>query len=339
MRRVSCSVLAMTMAGGVLAAPADAATPAVFDQRTVSHIGMVVRDVDRTARAIADVFGLEVPTVRETKPVPPAKGYAGDPKAYTRVADVRFDNIVLEVTQPMGGKSPWRDFLDAHGEGLHHISFAVPSVDDYVALLESKGGRRTLGPKGGDYALVDLTSHLAFVIELTQGPAGAAPASEPVIPPDPLITPGMDWPAGLKTLPRIGLMVADGDKFREAWMTLFDVPVNPARGAAPGARMQYPDDFAGDPLARNREIYVPLNNIWVNLIQPVGGKSPWRDLLDRRQGGHYICFFVNDVNETDAYLTSKGGHRILGNKTASYSYNDMDKPLGGLTVLLLAAKR
>jgi len=325
----------------LLCAPAGAlaATPTVFDQRTVTHYGMVVRDVAKTARAVADVFGLELPPIRDTKPVALAKGYDGDPQAYTREAHVRFANITLRIIQPMGGRSPWRDFLEKHGEGLHHLSIPVPDVDAYAALLLSKGGTRTLGKAGGDYALVDMTDHLAFVIELTKGTDGVAAAANPVIPGDPLINPAVAWTPGFQHMARIGLMVDDGDLYRERWMTLFGVPVNPARGAPEGTRMQYPDDFTGDPLARNREIYVPLNNTWVNLIQPVGGKSPWRDLLDRRKGGHYLCFFVEDVNETDAYLTRKGGHRILGNKNASYSYNDMNDALGGLTVLLLGARR
>jgi len=321
--------LATLVMVSVLAGSAAAAPPAVFDQRTVSHIGMVVRDVEKTARAIADVFHLQVPPIRDTRPIPLAKGYRGDTKAYTRVADMRFDNIALRITQPMGGASPWRDYVERHGEGLHHLSFAVPSVDDYARLLESKGGTRTIGVAGGDYALVDLMSTLGIVIELTKAPAGAPSAPQSVGPPN---------PKGLMSIARIGLMVADGDRFREAWASLFDVPVKPAVETA-GRKLQFPDDYTGDPLASNREIYIPLNNMWVNLIQPVGGKSPWRDLLERRQGGHYINFFVDDVNASDAYLTAKGGHRILGNKIAPYSYNDMHETLGGLTVLLLQAPR
>ena len=320
---ITLAVIATAPAG-----PVAAATSETFYERTVTHIGMVVEDVDLAARVVADVFDLQVPPVRETKPVPLAEGYSGDPQAHTRVADMRFNNIVLEITQPVGGPSPWRDYLEQYGEGLHHLGFAVTDVDDYVRLLESKGGRRTLGEAYSGYALVDLMSHLGIVIELTRvegdsmsgGPASVGPPN----------------PRGLKTIARIGLMVGDGDQFRENWMTLFDVPVEPPVESE-GRTLQFPADFAGDPKASNREIYVPLNNMWVNLIQPVGGKSPWRDLMNRRQGAHYINFFVDDVNETDAYLTKKGGHRILGNRSAGYSYNDMHEVMGGLTVLLLGA--
>lgn len=320
------SVIAAVVFATAPAGPVAAATTKAFYERTVTHIGMVVRDVDKTARVVADVFDLRVPPVRETKPVPLAEGYSGDRLAHTRVADMRFNNIVLEITQPVGGASPWRDYLEQYGEGIHHLGFAVTDVDDYVRLLESKGGRRTLGKEHGGYALVDLMSYLGIVIELTKvegdlmsgGPASVGPTN----------------PRGLKALARIGLMVGNGDRFRENWMTLFDVPVEPPVESA-GRTLQFPEDFAGDPKASNREIYVPLNNMWVNLIQPVGGKSPWRDLMNRRQGAHYINFFVDDVNETDAYLTKKGGHRILGNRSAPYSYNDMHEVMGGLTVLLI----
>ena len=327
MSRPSSTIGALAAAVVAFAAPAVAATPTVFDQRTVTHIGMVVRDVQKTARAIADVFGLDVPPIKETSAKPLPKGAEGD-AARTRAAEMRFENIVLEINEPVGGASPWRAYLEKYGEGLHHLSFAVPVVDDYVRLLQSKGGTRVLGREGGDYALVDLMAPLGIVIELTKAPAGAA-----VVPVDQVGPPN---PRGLNALARIGIMVSDGDRFRQHWIDLFGVPVKPPVETA-GRKLLFPEDFTGDPQASNREIYVPLNNMWVNLIQPVGGKSPWRDLLTRREGAHYINFFVDDINGTDAYLTSKGGHRILGNKDAPYSYNDMHQALGGLTVLLLRA--
>ena len=153
--------------------------------------------------------------------------------------------------------------------------------------------------------------------------------------PTPLGTPGPPATKGLKDPARIGLMLMDADPFRDRYVDLFGVPVEPPRESA-GRRLQFPSDYTGDPDASNREIYVPLDNWWINLIQPVGGKSPWRDLADKREGAHYFNFNVENVEESNAYLVSKGGHRTLGNETAGYAY--VDVPSLGVTILLLTAR-
>ena len=305
-------VLAATVGVAVLAAGCEQADDAltVFGTRTVTHVGVVVRDVETVAEAWADVFDVEVSPITDT--------------AHTRVAKVHFDSMLVELEEPVGAASPWKDFLDAHGEGIHHLAFDVARLDDHVELLESKGGTRVLSEPGGTHAMVDLMTGFGLYFELTE-------TSTPPL----LGTPGPPPTKGMKAPARIGLMLGDADPFRERYMDLFDVPVNPAVESA-GRRLQFPRDFTGDPDASNREIYVPLDNWWVNLIQPVGGKSPWRDLYDKREGAHYFNFNVESVEETNAYLVSKGGHRTLGNETAGYAYVDM--PPLGVTILLLTAR-
>ncbi len=302
----------------VAARPVDNPRISTFGTRTVTHVGVVVRDVEKTARAWADLFKVEVSPITETKPPNVPGGGRG---GHTRVAKVRFNNMTVELEQPVGGASPWRAFLEKYGEGIHHIGFNVSTLDAHVQLLESKGGSRTLGQMGGDHAMVDLMPQLGLSIELTKTST-----------PTPLGTPGPPATKGMQDPARIGVMVRDGDAFKARYVDLFDVPVNPAVESK-GRTLQYPKDFTGDPQASNREIYVPLDNFWVNLIQPVGGKSPWRDLVDKREGGHYFNFNVDDVEATTAYLESKGGHRTLGNEKAPYAYVDM--PALGVTILLL----
>ena len=106
----------------------------------MTHVGVVVSDIERAAAAWADVFGVEVSSITESRPVALPAGYRGDPEAHTRLARVHFNNMIIELEEPVGGASPWRDFLDAHGEGIHHLAFDVPNLEDHVRLLESKGG-------------------------------------------------------------------------------------------------------------------------------------------------------------------------------------------------------
>jgi methylmalonyl-CoA/ethylmalonyl-CoA epimerase len=45
----------------------------------------------------------------------------------------------LELLQPLDRVSPFFHFLEEHGEGIHHLGFLVPNVDDYLAKIEGKG--------------------------------------------------------------------------------------------------------------------------------------------------------------------------------------------------------
>jgi methylmalonyl-CoA/ethylmalonyl-CoA epimerase len=58
-----------------------------------------------------------------------------------RVAFLDVGNTHLEFLEPTSADSPVGKFLESRGEGLHHVAFAVPSVDRKLAELESGGYR------------------------------------------------------------------------------------------------------------------------------------------------------------------------------------------------------
>ncbi|WP_448332505.1 VOC family protein [Streptomyces sp. DSM 41534] len=56
----------------------------------------------------------------------------------------------IELIQPLKGRPPYTEFLDLHGEGVHHLAYVVKSIDQY---LEPPGRRappnRHAGVHGG----------------------------------------------------------------------------------------------------------------------------------------------------------------------------------------------
>ncbi|OGD24120.1 MAG: hypothetical protein A2Y69_08870 [Candidatus Aminicenantes bacterium RBG_13_59_9] len=46
-------------------------------------------------------------------------------------------NITLELIEPDRNPSTWREFLDAKGEGIHHVAFEIKGMDEKTALLEN----------------------------------------------------------------------------------------------------------------------------------------------------------------------------------------------------------
>jgi catechol 2,3-dioxygenase-like lactoylglutathione lyase family enzyme len=138
----------------------------------IVQVGLIVRDVEETARAYADVFGVDVPQWFLTDPEDVAHThYRGEPTtAQAKLAFLSMGSIQIELIEPVGGPSTWQEFLDAHGEGVHHIAFQIKGMAEQIAYLESKGmpmvqrGDYT----GGRYAYIDSAPQLKTILELLE---------------------------------------------------------------------------------------------------------------------------------------------------------------------------
>lgn len=110
----------------------------------LSHISFSVLDVDKTAKAFADLFGVTAAPAKTYRDIPwgpdfPGKVYHG------KIAQVRVNNVGFEFIEPLEGESPWKDFLTQHGEGIHHVGFSVADVPEAVSVLKAKGASRRSG--------------------------------------------------------------------------------------------------------------------------------------------------------------------------------------------------
>ncbi len=167
-------VLAMVgcFAAGTLTA--NLQNPARFTGRSFTHIGVIVRDVEKSAKAYADVWGVEMPPIAGNRPIPFPPSYQGNRNARVKNAMIRLDNIAIELLEPLGGPSPWFDHLQKYGESLHHIAFGVDSLSGSISALQGKGGEWVMGGvDGAPFAYVDMKPQLGFTIELS-GPSPPA---------------------------------------------------------------------------------------------------------------------------------------------------------------------
>ncbi len=97
--------------------------------------------------------------------------YRGRPtQARAKLAFFQLGSVSLELIEPLGRPSTWREFLEAHGEGVHHIAFRIEDMEEQLAILERKGmppvqrGDYT----GGRYAYVDSAPQLSVILELLE---------------------------------------------------------------------------------------------------------------------------------------------------------------------------
>ncbi|MCL6457084.1 MAG: VOC family protein [Gorillibacterium sp.] len=138
----------------------------------VTQVGIVVKDIDKVSQAYADFFGIEKPDWFWTDPLDVAQTeYKGEPSlARSKLAFFDCGQVQIELIEPDEHPSTWRDFLNEHGEGAHHIAFMINGMKEKIITLEQNGiplvqkGEYT----GGRYAYLDSTPDLKMWIELLE---------------------------------------------------------------------------------------------------------------------------------------------------------------------------
>lgn len=141
-----------------------------LENNVVVQIGIVVRDVERTAERYAEVFGIPKPEIVLIAADSFANTrYRGQPSnAHGKAAFFDMGSVQLELIEPVGAPSTWEEFLRIHGEGIHHIAFRVEQFDEAKAFLEAHGMPvvQSGGWEGGQYAYIDSVSPLGAMLEL-----------------------------------------------------------------------------------------------------------------------------------------------------------------------------
>jgi len=96
--------------------------------KKLDHIGIAVRDINRSLKKWESVFAIKASGTEEIKERAVKLAYL----------DVPGESAV-ELIEPLEEGTPVDRFLKSRGEGIHHICFKVEDLDDTVRDLRSKG--------------------------------------------------------------------------------------------------------------------------------------------------------------------------------------------------------
>ena len=136
----------------------------------VMQIGIIVRDIEQTAKDYAEFLGVPMPNISPTDTIEKSQAtYKGEPcYATAKLAFLNVgDGIDIELIEPDDKPSTWREFLETKGEGVHHIAFGIKDTKAVTEKLEGLGmpleqkGEYT----GGRYAYFDTVDKLKLIIE------------------------------------------------------------------------------------------------------------------------------------------------------------------------------
>ena len=101
----------------------------------ISQIAIVVRDIEAALPRYHSVLGWGPWNVYEHKP--PAlhdTKLRGKPTEFTMLgAETHVGPIVVELLQPVSGPNIYSEWLEEHGEGLHHIAIMRPTPEQSAA--------------------------------------------------------------------------------------------------------------------------------------------------------------------------------------------------------------
>lgn len=140
--------------------------------RIVAQIAIVVHNIDEAAERFSKILGMEKPNIIISDGYETAHTtYNGQPsEARAKLAFLNVGQVDIELIEPIGEPSVWKDVLDQKGEGVHHIAFWVEDTNKSLQFLGQFGIEQTQRGDftGGMYTYVNSEPALGVMLELLQ---------------------------------------------------------------------------------------------------------------------------------------------------------------------------
>lgn len=149
----------------------------------VYQVALVVHDVEETMKSYTQQIGigpwrvalLEPPRLTDTR-------VRGESVEYSfKYAVAWTGDTMWEIIEPVDGPSIYKEFLNDHGEGIHHILVQHEGLDFDTALEQfgKRGCPPAMEGRIGDirFAYLESEGPLKTTLEIVDRPPGAAPVT------------------------------------------------------------------------------------------------------------------------------------------------------------------
>ncbi|WP_299121380.1 methylmalonyl-CoA epimerase [uncultured Winogradskyella sp.] len=95
--------------------------------RKIEHIGIAVKDIEKSNQLFASLFGKEHYKIEDVK----SEG--------VKTSFFKCGPNKIELLQATNKNSPIAKFIEKKGEGIHHIAFAVDNIEKEIERLTKEG--------------------------------------------------------------------------------------------------------------------------------------------------------------------------------------------------------
>jgi methylmalonyl-CoA/ethylmalonyl-CoA epimerase len=157
----------------------DALTGILGGPLLISQVAVVCRDLQQTMETYTrllgwgpwNVYRYEPPRLHDTE-------LHGRPAEYTMLgAETRVAGLGFELLQPLEGNSIYREWLEEHGEGLHHVAVMLHDAAESTELKQrfaEEGMAVAMGGRIGEtieFYYLDTEPQLKIILESGSGHA------------------------------------------------------------------------------------------------------------------------------------------------------------------------
>jgi len=311
----------------------SALDPSIY--RHVVQVGWVVRDLDDVV-GFWEKLGLKNVRKAGVREFPDFTVRGKQTPLSLKMAFGDIGGVQIEWIQPVKGSSVYDEFLRKHGDGIHHLAYAVRSPEQFAQQIQyfnSKGigvvqRGSWQGSKGkGLFAYLDTAPEGGgLTLELTYNPDAPPGGFEPPSQNDDPFNKIVQYAFVVHDVKKVGAFY---ERLGFGRMPVdHNISVNRIYRGQSGQFEMY--------LGWGRFGDVPFE--W---IQSLVGPSVYDDALKTHgEGFHHLAFDVTDMDEAirqleprGAPLSQSGGWDNPGSK-GRFAYLDSD-PHGGVTIELL----
>jgi methylmalonyl-CoA/ethylmalonyl-CoA epimerase len=118
-----------------------------LDLPDLNQVGFVVRSMEQALALYEPLFG----PFSTMDPGPMSYNYRGaEEECDMRLAFGKSGDVEIELIEWVSGGCPHKEFLDAGGEGMHHLRFIVQDLDSKVVEAEALGYEAIWGKRYGE---------------------------------------------------------------------------------------------------------------------------------------------------------------------------------------------
>ncbi|HKJ80047.1 MAG TPA: VOC family protein [Prolixibacteraceae bacterium] len=162
-----------------------------FPVGDMAQVCIVVPDLDKAVKNFYHTFGIG-PWHFYTygKPLVKRMTRNGEPTEYKmKVALSYFGTMLLELIEPLEGDTVYKEFVEKHGYGVHHLGILTDNMKKSIEKAEDAGINMNMDGAGfgpdddGHYAYLDTEDLISTTLELIERPKRRNPP-EKIYPPE-----------------------------------------------------------------------------------------------------------------------------------------------------------